>query len=438
MTTRLVQRFAPTAGFAPVFLSLLLAVASPAAAGFAVQWQTADQGTLSRSFDRDGQCNLAEALDSVKNRRPLHGCVRDVSGDDTYIWLDSYMRVNGQWRPASYKLVDTATIASGAVRIQSSGNGNASIEGTGAAGVFVVRSGATLELRYVGVKHSGTKGRVITNHGNLDMYRAAIEHGDVRGLTGNDSSGVPRGHGGGLYNTGFANLTSTTVQNNAARDGGGIYSVAPVHFDGKIILQGSTVNDNTATRDGGGIYTNTDAILNASTVSTNHADRNGGGILSNLQNYLEIGYSTIAFNSAARGGGVYEEGGGGATRTDYSIVSENVATVFGTDYVGNPHTGEEPSEGNPYTSLFGASDGLDDRSGFDLIGVDSALFPLDMNGAPVDGGTKTHALAPWSWALDMGQLGTDASDQRGFPRYSGGCDGLGLCRADLGAYELQQ
>jgi len=34
----------------------------------------------------------------VKRGRPLHGCVRDGNGDDAFIWLDSYMQVNGQWQ----------------------------------------------------------------------------------------------------------------------------------------------------------------------------------------------------------------------------------------------------------------------------------------------------------------------------------------------------
>jgi predicted outer membrane repeat protein len=414
-------------------LLAFLACAPTARADYFVQAATAGQGRTSSSFDKDHLCNLAEAIDSVKRGRALHGCVGDGTGDGKGIWLEEAVLVNGQWQIAVYKL-NQAAVINGTLHIQTLGNSNAAIEGSDGAGVFVVNAGATLDLRYVTVQHGRTKGRVITNRGTLNTYRSAIQNGNVQGLTGTD------GLGGGLYNdTGFATLTTTTVQNNTANSGGGIYSTAPIHFQAKIMLENSTVNNNTATADGGGLYTNTDAILNNSTVSTNHADGNGGGILSTLNNYLEVTFSTIAFNSAFAGGGVYELGGSGATRTDYSIVSENVATSIGTDYFGNPHTGEGPSEDNPYTSLFGAGDGLQDESGYDMIGVDPALFPLDWNGAGPDGGTKTHAIAPWSWALDAGPLGTDGGDQRGFLRYSGGCDPVsGYCRADLGAYELQQ
>jgi hypothetical protein len=418
---------------------MLSASAVTARADYQVQGSTADQGRVSRVYNGDSLCNLAEAIDSVKRGYGVRGCVDDGGGYGNAIALDSYAPVNGVWQPANYKLLSTSVI-DGTVRIYSSGNGNASIEGSAEAGTFIVRSGATLDVRYVNVKHAG-KGRVITNHGNLEMFRSAIQNGDVDGLSGVDNWGVETGHGGGLYNDGFANFTETTVEGNAAAAGGGIYSTAPFHAAGKIILVKSTVNDNRSSGDGAGIHTDTDAILRTSTVSGNHAGGNGGGVLSNPYNYLEIYYSTIAYNSATLGGGVYHKNAnisGGANRTDYSIVSENVARSFGPDYFGNPHTGESPSEDYPDTSLFGSSDGLE-ASPFDLVGVDPGLFPLALNGAPVDGGTKTHAIARWGWAVNFGQRGGSYSDtdQRGGDRYVGNCDADGTCQSDLGAFELQ-
>jgi hypothetical protein len=408
-------------------------------ADYQVQGSTADQGRVSRIYNGDGLCNLAEAIDSVKRGHGVRGCVDDGGGYGNAIALDSYAPVNGVWQPANYKLVYTSVI-DGTVTIYSSGNGNASIEGSAEAGTFIVRSGATLGVRYVNVKHTG-KGRVITNHGNLEMFRSAIQNGDVDGLSGIDNWGVETGYGGGLYNDGFANLTETTVEGNAASAGGGIYSTAPFHAAGKIILVKSTLNDNRSSGDGAGIHTDTDAILRTSTVSGNHAGGNGGGVLSNPNNYLEIYNSTIAYNSATLGGGVYHKDAhisGGANRTDDSIVSENVARSFGTDYFGNPHTGENPRDDTPFTSLFGWGDGLE-ASPFDLVGVDPGLFPLALNGAPVDGGTKTHAIARWGWAVNFGQRGASYSDtdQRGGDRYVGNCDADGTCQSDLGAFELQ-
>jgi len=75
-----------------------------------------------------------------------------------------------------------------------------------------------------------------------------------------------------------------------------------------------------------------------------------------------------------------------------------------------------------------------------MLDVDPRLGALGYHTAAF---TRTFAIEPGSAAHNAGRAGTPRRpgglDQRGYPRYSGGCDSTtGSCLSDLGAFEIQE
>jgi hypothetical protein len=264
--------------------------------------------------------------------------------------------------------------------------------------------------------------------------------------------------GGGIYNdsSSSATLTDSIVSGNRITyegNGGGI-----MNYGGTLLLVGTTVADNTATY-GGGIWNKGTAMIRRSTISGNRLDSpyeyfNGGGIdnlgkltlvnstvsnnqgratgggISNLNNgTLAILSSTVTGNTAATRSTYYEEKGGGimawsGTLTlQRSIVSGNNAstvpeisvqpgvTVTANDFNVFGHDGDAGVAG--FTP--GSTDIVPNKS------IGGILLPLADNGGP----TRTHALAMNSPALDASpdDESCPAVDQRGSPRPRGpACD----------------
>ena len=194
-------------------------------------------------------------------------------------------------------------------------NGPITLTTDGTATVLQVNTGttATLDSLIITGGYSTTNGGGIFNTGNLTAYDCTI--------TGNT------GNGGGIYNYGTLALTNCNINHNTGDGplgGGGIY--LDWRSAGTATITNSTISNNSAS-DGGGVY-NEDSTLTIinSTISNNTAtgqDANsgsvltplGGGIYSNgLYGSTTIGIttlinSTIADNTAPTGGGIYVNGG---------------------------------------------------------------------------------------------------------------------------------
>jgi predicted outer membrane repeat protein len=383
-------------------------VASPASATYEI---SSAQASVTYA-PNDGQCSLWEAIQSlnaglVNPGEGLYGCVNDFEGGNGIVL---------QGQGDAHFLTGGATIWEPMV-IWSMTFPPANLESVGQ--VLDVAPGARLDLSYVNVQHVGTSiGRVINNLGELHLLEVLILNGNVQGLP-NDA-----GCGGGIYNGGTLDILRSTIRNNKAVRGGGICNVG----SGGVTLDSSTVSSNTATGNGGGFYSSVRLQIVSSTISSNTATGNGGGIYHQdpgNTGYTTLLASTVAFNTAAQGGGVHV-GTSKATVTDYSVVGKN-RRPNGTadDYFGNPH-GQffRPDENRDKFSMFGTRTGIPTagQSPYDLVG-DPRLNSLAFNGGP----TKTHALQSTSPAKGVSRS-CPAQDQRGSPRPSTLCD--------LGAFEL--
>jgi hypothetical protein len=288
-------------------------------------------------------------------------------------------------------------------------------------------------------------------------------------------SGNHAGWGGGIFNV-YASLTleNSIVSNNSAGTGGGIFT------NRRVSLTSSTISDNRASLRGGGIFTQTTAgtlVITKSTISNNSAP-NGGGIYNN-GNYSTIESSTISNNSADYGGGIYIGGYEHSLTVENSTVSGNNATSRGGgiynaargftlvnstvsnnsapyNQSGGIHQGAYPmfyknsiiawqkSGKDCGWNYYGyirsrgyniVSDGTCTQSYSQPTDLTHEVVPLlgslQNNGGP----THTHALLPDTVAIDWipsgsNGCGTDITeDQRGVPRPFGtGCD--------VGAFEF--
>ncbi|MBI4756151.1 MAG: tandem-95 repeat protein, partial [Betaproteobacteria bacterium] len=273
------------------------------------------------------------------------------------------------------------------------------VDGAGLDRVFEVASGVTVSLSQLAITGGDAANKW---GGGLYAHSAAVVSLDRVAVTGNAGD-----TGGGLYSEGATlTLTDSSVSGNSGKWGGGLYVGG-----GTVTLERVTFSGNSASSDGGGFYhAGAGALLTARnlTVSGNSAAGAGGGIYSARD--MDLTNVTIAFNTAASGGGLSINPPGTVSLRN-SIVANN----------GGGNADDTPlSLGNNLDS-----DGSLGLAGpGDLSGVDPQLAPLAGNG----GATLTHALAGTSAAINAGTAaGAPATDQRGVAR---------LGQVDMGAYEF--
>jgi CSLREA domain-containing protein len=263
-----------------------------------------------------------------------------------------------------------------------------------------------------------------------DSLDGATLSGDT--LSGNSAKGA--GYGGGIYTNGEYNPTvieSSTISDNHAVYGGGIYN----YYYATSIID-STISGNTAGGGGyvgygGGIYAAETAFnLTNSTVSGNFAEDSGygGGLYLVNQAYdsadptgASIYFTTIDANAATHGGGTYLATSGTGLRD--SIIAGNTTTP-------SSHTTSNcANNGWAFTSSGGNVLGTANcvhtlNSDDDVSGTTKVAQPLAANGGP----TKTMALKVGSPAVHLVIGACLPSDQRGMARKVGHCDS--------GAYQL--
>jgi hypothetical protein len=225
--------------------------------------------------------------------------------------------------------------------------------------------------------------------------------------------------GGGIRNSGNLTVRNSTLRNNMATGGAGIYNNG-----GTLTVINSTLSGNTASSFGGGIANvgGTLTIRN-STISGNQAIGStlGGGAIdqygSSANPTATIENSTIAYNTAtnASASGIWLETG------SISLRNTIVANNNGTNNFQVESGATLTSLGNNLTNS--ATSPL--NQGSDRNNANPRLAPLAYNGGP----TQTHALLSGSAAINTGNnTGAPTTDQRGFTRIVG-------TKIDIGAYE---
>jgi hypothetical protein len=420
------------------------AILAPAGAGAA----TLTVNTLDETPDQPGECTLDYAIiNANSNSNFFSQCpATGPYGDDT--------------------INITATGVMNRTDMVAPINSNVDINGPGSELLDIHRqptnptdhfrifyNGPSTITSLSGVTLSNGRISALDTHGGGLMNQGGtltLDDVAVRGNTVEPTSATADvyGAGGGIYNTGTLTVRHSTVANNtvsasqtatsgerhAFATGGGIWS------EGTLTVERSTIADNTVTAivasndvdsdafgEGGGILVSgAGSALRTSTVSGNDsvasapspaaATEAGGGVSNHVE--LAIVGSTLAFNTGALAANLYA--GWDESVTSTILYNEGEYNCFGTVETDGGFNLEYPE----------SCDGLGGA-----IHQDPELGPLAGNGGP----TLTHALGPFSPALDQGNAGTSTSDQRDLTRpvdlavaNAAGGDGT-----DIGAFEAQ-
>jgi predicted outer membrane repeat protein len=208
----------------------------------------------------------------------------------------------------------TAAITIAAVTTFDGSGQTVTISGNHAVRVFTVDSGGTLNLNELTVADgSADTGGGIHNSGTANVNNTT--------LSGNIASG---GAGGGIDNYGTLTVSNSTFFGNSANAGGGIHN-----SHGVVTVSNSTVSDNTAVYSGGGLYNYEGTMtVGNSTFSGNRSTGYSapGGAIDTFGGTLAVNDSTFSSNSAQGGGGGIDSGSyGGTVTVSNSAFSNNSA-----------------------------------------------------------------------------------------------------------------
>lgn len=339
--------------------------------------------------------------------------------------------------------------------------------------VFSVAEDTTVELIGITVTKgdptlSGNLGGGILNEGTLTLRDCGL---DANGVADDRGGGT---QGGGIYSTGTLTMINCTVANNTALSAGGIYN------SGEAMITETSIESNSAMRNGSGVYNAGTMTLIETTIAENFEINVGDtAALSTLGDTTLIG-SAIWGNLSAQSAGISATGGNvtlvnstvsgnganysagtsgieqfnasatlrlisstilasgraWAVRRQGSLISTNsILAQEMESQIGVCEGGGTTTSGGGNVESPEGSCGFNQPTDLELVTTAGlALQPLGDNGGP----TKTHALGNTSEALDRipvaACLNADgqalSTDQRGEPRPVNA-----LC--DSGAYELQ-
>ncbi len=266
-------------------------------------------------------------------------------------------------------------------------------------------SSATITNSQLLNNQSGSFGGAIFARGSFSLDNALVQANTaVNGGAGISLAGS---------SSGTVAIRSTTINgNNSSGGGGGL-----THLGGQAVtIEDSTFSSNSAGGSGGAIDAITSSIqLSNSTISSNATSGMGGGISLAPAAQVDLSNVTVANNNAVfRGGGLANRFGGSLTLQN-TIVAGNTAAD-------DPDiTGLITSLGNNIVQNRATSTGYVSADLPD--GTDPLLLSLANNG----GLTETHAVRVNSLAVDGGNAGATAADQRGL---------VAVNQRDIGAYEL--
>jgi parallel beta-helix repeat protein len=183
--------------------------------------------------------------------------------------------------------------------IQGPGAGQLAVSGNNSSTVFKVEPNTQVALSGLTIRDGSAVNSVgggILNYGTLTVSACTVSNNGAY-------------DGGGIYNAGSLAISSSTVSGNSAQDsGGGIYS----YYKATLTITGSTVDQNKAIY-GGGIWNLGTATVSGTTLSGNSvfggdfAIGNGGAIYN--EGTMSILASTVTGNSSGGiGAGIYNRG----------------------------------------------------------------------------------------------------------------------------------
>jgi CSLREA domain-containing protein len=251
--------------------------------------------------------------------------------------------------------------------------------------------------------------RVFDGHttAEIELHDLTVRNGWARSRT---SPFPADGNGGAI--SGNAVLSGCVITGNRAENGGGIDAF-------HLTARDTTISNNTATFDGGGVAYAPELDLRNVTISGNQANDEGGGLLL-LSGDQVLDQVTVTANTGGLGGGIAVEGVSCPDSCpEFRFVLAR-SVIAGNRAAAAPDCQDVQASSGGY-NVFGVGTGCNpgttDRTGSPGAPLDPTLSLLGDHG----GRTPTHLPLPGSPVLDFAE-GCSATDQRGAPRPSTGCD----------------
>ena len=244
-------------------------------------------------------------------------------------------------------------------------------------------------------------------------------------LDGNATTDKTGGQGGAIvaYGAGDITLDSTTVMNNNAAAGGGLYSLGVAVSDTHITLRNNTKFTGNTAASGAGIYlvrssgNNILLELTDSAIDNNTASSGGGGIFAYDGAQINANKASFNGNKAANGAGMYLYGLNNkvmAELTD-SFIDNNIASDWGGGIFA--YNGAEVKANN--TSISNNKGG---NAGGLLVWNNSSAELS--NGSKVSGNTATNGNGGGVYAINGTVTATDCDiSDNDAGQYNGG----GIC-----------
>lgn len=349
--------------------------------------------------------------------------------------------------------------------------------GTVALDTVTVRNNTAVDGAGIGTSGSGTTMLIESALGPNNVASGSgggLYNGETHAFVAEAStiSGNQAPIGGAIATYGSVELNCTTVSENEANYGGGIFEATT----GTTLLSGSALVNNVASDDGsgsgigGGAYVSgnnvgsvgtTGFVVVNSTIANNRADGDGGGVYNASGNVLFFNATVVGNtadddnNGSGDGGGVIQTGDTLTLGMDillFPAQTRLINTILANNV---DRGGESPECGDQQTSPLSTainSDGyniIEDttgcpiteatNAGTDTTGVDPALGPLaiptgttcrtsiacPLSGVAIDGGNPNGCVDPNGATLTV--------DQRDVTRP---IDGAGALLCDIGACEF--
>lgn len=227
-----------------------------------------------------------------------------------------FVRTNGD---------DTVTVTNSAFSDNTADNGAAIYVYTGGGSETVIASGSTFS------------GNTSANQGGAIFAHTVISNGN----TFSDNSAY---EGGAISSDGTASSTDDSFRDNSASSGGAVLSSGPVVLDSVVLSQNTavfrgggiavlgsslTILDSTVSQNraflGGGIYSNSAVTVTSSAIVNNEATYEGGGIRGAS---ATVTNSYVGANRANYFGGIWLATGSRHLGLYFSTVYDNKATGF--------------------------------------------------------------------------------------------------------------
>jgi predicted outer membrane repeat protein len=395
-------------------------------------------------------CSMRNAVASVNNNSATGGCVRSGTGTINVINVPSGTFTEGAelYVNRSVTIIgagrDSTTFTSGGIWAFMASGANAPVF---EVRNMTVRKSSSQPLPCMGLRVEAPA-RLVLNNVRVAGFNASggvwlsggtgsplvntitnslIENNVVAGVRMQDadltiSGSTISGNSGGLelFDWGYLNVDDSTIRDNTATDGGGIY------VDGgssaQVRVHRSLIRNNRATNYGGGIYSEGQIYFYNSTFTGNRALRGGAYYHVGAESYLYN--NTISGNTGdQRAGGLYNNSG--QSLWYYNIIANNTAPT-------NPDA-EVVFITSGYNLIENTSGWSPGFSSNEIRGLDPKLGALTTYGS-----TRAFPLLATSPAIDRIPLNTSgmlAVDQRNQSRPVNGPDGSGRNGYDMGSIE---